>query len=54
MKMLLETIKFLQEHNLSNSILVVDHYEIDYKWERCVSNYIKKIIVIDDLGFKKA
>ena len=33
--------------------MVIDHYENEYKWERCVSNYIKKIIVIDDLASKK-
>ena len=49
----LETIKFLEENNLSKNILVVDHYGIDYKWEKLVSNYIKKIIVIDDLASNK-
>ena len=49
----LETIKFIQKNNLSNSTLFVDHYEIDFKWERLVSKYIKKIIVIDDLASNK-
>lgn len=49
----LETIEFLKKNNFSNSILIIDHYEIDFKWERLVSNYVKKIIVIDDLASKK-
>ena len=33
-----------------NNILIIDHYAINYLWENEVKNYIKKIIVIDDLA----
>ncbi|MGJ9458019.1 UDP-2,4-diacetamido-2,4,6-trideoxy-beta-L-altropyranose hydrolase [Oceanobacillus sp. CF4.6] len=30
--------------------LIIDHYEIDKKWERIVRPHVKKIMVIDDLA----
>jgi UDP-2,4-diacetamido-2,4,6-trideoxy-beta-L-altropyranose hydrolase len=30
--------------------LIIDHYSIDYKWERHVKSSVKKIMVIDDLA----
>ena len=33
--------------------LVIDHYGIDYKWEKKIRPYVKKIMVIDDLANRK-
>lgn len=33
-----------------NSLLIVDHYGIDQRWEKGVRPYVKKIMAIDDLG----
>jgi len=30
--------------------LVVDHYGIDYRWEKQVKHHVKKVLVIDDLA----
>ena len=29
-------------------LLIVDHYNLGYKWEKQVKKYVKKILVIDD------
>lgn len=35
-------------------LLIVDHYSLDFKWEKCIKKVIPKILVIDDGGkFKK-
>lgn len=34
-------------------LLVVDHYEIDIRWEKIVRSSAKKIVVIDDLANRK-
>jgi UDP-2,4-diacetamido-2,4,6-trideoxy-beta-L-altropyranose hydrolase len=31
-------------------ICIIDHYEIDVKWERSIRLFVKKIVVIDDLA----
>ena len=53
-----ETVSIIQNLNSSNSfnssvILIIDQYEIDYKWEDVVRPHVKKIMVIDDLADKK-
>ena len=48
-----ETIKFLIEESLNPDCLVIDHYEIDIKWEKKVKQYTKKLLIIDDLANKK-
>lgn len=35
---------------LDIDILVVDHYELDVKWEAKIKKYVKKIVVIDDMA----
>jgi len=30
--------------------LIIDHYGIDYRWEKILKKFVKKIIVIDDLA----
>ena len=34
-------------------LLIIDHYGIDFSWERSVRDYVKKILVIDDLANRK-
>lgn len=34
-------------------MLIVDHYAIDYRWEKIVSKSVKKLFVIDDLADRK-
>lgn len=36
--------------NLQPDWLIVDHYALDHCWQRIVSSYYKKLMVIDDLG----
>lgn len=43
-----ETIQLL--NNEIVDLLIVDHYSIDEKWEKELSKYVKKIMVIDDLA----
>jgi UDP-2,4-diacetamido-2,4,6-trideoxy-beta-L-altropyranose hydrolase len=31
-------------------LLIVDHYALGYKWEKKIREYVKKIVVIDDLA----
>lgn len=47
----IQTIKILKKNKID--WLVVDHYELDYKWESLVKRYAKKILVIDDLANRK-
>ncbi len=34
-------------------LLILDHYSIDFRWEREVSKYVGKLMVIDDLADRK-
>lgn len=34
-------------------LLIIDHYELDVKWEKLVQSYAEKIMVIDDLANRK-
>ena len=43
-----QTIKFLEGEEIS--LLVVDNYALDYKWENIVRPFVKAILVIDDLA----
>lgn len=43
-----ETIKALEEEQVD--LLIIDHYEIDAKWEKKLRKYTKKIMAIDDLN----
>ena len=45
------TIDFLKKN--FTSFLVVDHYSLDYRWERKVKRYTRKVMVIDDLDNRK-
>lgn len=51
-KDLSETIRFIKSHKKPD-ILIIDNYEIDYKWELIVKKYVKKLFVIDDFENKK-
>lgn len=45
-----ETIAVLQNTGQFVDWLVVDHYSLDYNWEKSVRPYVQKIMVIDDLA----
>ncbi|MFC9541767.1 UDP-2,4-diacetamido-2,4,6-trideoxy-beta-L-altropyranose hydrolase [Lysinibacillus sp. NPDC056959] len=47
----LETAKNL-DHNIP-SLLIVDHYSLDFQWENAMYKYVSKIMVIDDLANRK-
>ncbi|MGE7836041.1 UDP-2,4-diacetamido-2,4,6-trideoxy-beta-L-altropyranose hydrolase [Viridibacillus arvi] len=44
----IETINILEKIN--PDLLIIDHYSIDIKWEKKVSSFVSKILVIDDLA----
>jgi len=46
-----EVVKFLLNNNFD--FLIVDHYSLDFSWERAVRNFVKKIFVIDDLANRR-
>jgi len=48
-----ETISAINKIEKSTDILLVDHYGIDSNWERQMSQYVNKIVVIDDLANRK-
>ena len=48
-----ETKKNIEKYKNSTNWLIIDHYGIDYVWEKNVRTNIKKIIVIDDLANRK-
>lgn len=48
-----ETISVINEMEKSTNILIVDHYGIDSNWEIQMSQYVNKVVVIDDLANRK-
>jgi UDP-2,4-diacetamido-2,4,6-trideoxy-beta-L-altropyranose hydrolase len=50
---LVETKSIIEKHKNSTNWLIIDHYGIDYVWEKNVRVNIEKIIVIDDLANRK-
>ncbi len=36
--------------NVSVDLLIVDHYSIDFRWEKSLRNVVQRIMVIDDLA----
>ena len=50
---LVETKKIIEKYKNSTNWLIIDHYGIDYFWEKNVRKNIEKIIVIDDLANRK-
>ena len=49
----IETKKIIGKYENSSNWLIVDHYGIDYVWEKNIRENIEKIIVIDDLANRK-
>lgn len=47
----IDTVNALQQNSVD--WLVIDHYSLDLTWERQLKNYVKKIMVIDDLANRK-
>ena len=48
-----QTIKIIKKFGNENSLLLVDNYNISIKWESLVKPFVKKLIVIDDLIYRK-
>jgi len=48
-----ETINVIETKNVAIDLLVVDHYQLDSRWESEIRHYTKKILVIDDLADRK-
>ena len=46
-----ETLEILKD--LSADILIVDHYQLDKKWQKSVRKSINKLVVIDDMPGRK-
>lgn len=49
----LETTKILTNYIDKPSWLLVDHYDLDIRWESILRKFVKKIIVVDDLANRK-
>ena len=49
----IQTKKIIEKYKNSSNWLIVDHYGIDYVWEKNIRENIEKIIVIDDLANRK-
>ena len=47
-----QTVKIITKHKTKSSWILVDHYDLDFKWEKILRKYVNKIIVIDDLARK--
>jgi UDP-2,4-diacetamido-2,4,6-trideoxy-beta-L-altropyranose hydrolase len=52
-KDIIQTKKIIEKYKNSSNWLIVDHYGIDYVWEKNIHKNIEKIIVIDDLANRK-
>ena len=48
-----QTINKIIKNSKIQPFLIVDHYNLDIKWEREIRAHVKKIIVIDDLANRK-
>jgi len=47
-----QTVKIIAKHKAKSSWMIVDHYDLDFKWEKRLRKFVDKIIVIDDLARK--
>ncbi|RKL68342.1 UDP-2,4-diacetamido-2,4,6-trideoxy-beta-L-altropyranose hydrolase [Salipaludibacillus neizhouensis] len=47
-----ETLHIMKSQNRVD-LMVVDHYALDYRWEKIIRNRVRKIFVIDDLADRK-
>ena len=47
-----KTIKIIKDNNLKIDWLIIDHYGINYIWEKRIKDYVKNICVIDDFTNK--
>ena len=47
-----QTVKIITKHKAKSSWIIVDHYDLDFKWEKSLRKFVDKIIVIDDLARK--
>ena len=47
-----QTVKIITKHKAKPSWIIVDHYDLDFKWEKSLRKFVDKIIVIDDLARK--
>ena len=45
-----QTVKIITKHKAKSSWIIVDHYDLGFKWEKSVRKFVDKIIVIDDLA----
>ena len=45
-----QTAKVITKHKAKSSWIIVDHYDLDFKWEKSLRKFVDKIIVIDDLA----
>ena len=48
-----ETKSLLESFFVINDWLVVDHYNLDYRWEAALRPLVKKIMIIDDLANRR-
>ncbi|CAH8767389.1 UDP-2,4-diacetamido-2,4,6-trideoxy-beta-L-altropyranose hydrolase [Paenibacillus dendritiformis] len=46
-------IQILHSFEAVIDLLIIDQYELDYVWERCIRPYVKHIAVIDDLANRR-
>lgn len=48
-----QTIKIINKNSKILPYLIIDHYDLDIKWEKRLREFVNKIIVIDDLADRK-
>ena len=48
-----QTIKIIKKFGNEKSLLLVDNYNISIRWESLVKPFVRKLIVIDDLIYRK-
>jgi UDP-2,4-diacetamido-2,4,6-trideoxy-beta-L-altropyranose hydrolase len=48
-----QTAAILKRESSQVDWLIVDHYAIDYKWEKSLRPYVNKIMIIDDLADRR-
>ena len=47
-----QTAEIIVKHKSKSSWVLVDHYDLDFRWEKSMRKYVSRIITIDDLARK--
>lgn len=47
------TVEIIKQNKITPNGIIIDNYDLDYRWESNIRQYTNKIIVIDDLANRK-